>query len=111
MDLKLTEEHKMIRKMVRQFAEKEVAPIAAEIDEKGKVPFENIEKMGELGLLGLTVSEEYGGAGMDAVSYCIAVEEISKAVQLWLAILGLQSINISRGRAVHSTPLSSNQNI
>ncbi len=79
MDLKLTEEHKMIRKMVRQFAEKEVAPIAAEIDEKGKVPFENIKKMGELGLLGLTVSEEYGGAGMDTVSYCIAVEEISKA--------------------------------
>ena len=79
MDLRLTEEHKMIRKMTRQFAEKEVAPIAAEMDEKGEVPFENIKKMGKLGLLGLTVSEEHGGAGMDTVSYCLAVEEISKA--------------------------------
>ena len=97
MDLNLTEEHKMIRKMVRQFAEKEVAPIAAEMDEKGEVPFENIKKMGELGLMGLTVSEEYGGAGMDTVSYCIATEEISKACASTAIVMGVQNSLVCHG--------------
>ena len=97
MDLRLTEEHKMIRKMVRQFAEKEVAPIAAEMDEKGEVPFENIKKMGELGLMGLTVSEEYGGAGMDTVSYCIAVEEISKACASTAVVMAVQNSLVCHG--------------
>ena len=97
MDLNLTEEHKMIRKMVRQFAEKEVAPIAAEMDEKAEVPFENIKKMGELGLLGLTVSEEYGGAGMDTVSYCIATEEISKACAATAIVMGVQNSLVCHG--------------
>ncbi len=97
MDLKLTEEHKMIRKMTRQFAEKEVAPIAAEMDEKGEVPFENIKKMGELGLLGLTVSEDYGGAGMDTVSYCIAIEEISKACASTAIAMAVQNSLVCHG--------------
>ena len=97
MDLRLTEEHKMIRKMTRQFAEKEIAPIAAEMDEKAEVPFENIKKMGELGLLGLTVSEEYGGAGMDTVSYCIAVEEISKACASTAIVMGVQNSLVCHG--------------
>ncbi|MBC8249908.1 MAG: acyl-CoA dehydrogenase [Anaerolineales bacterium] len=97
MDLNLTEEHKMIRKMVRQFAEKEVAPIAAEMDEKAEVPFENIKKMGELGLMGLTVSEEYGGAGMDTVSYCIATEEISKACAATAIVMGVQNSLVCHG--------------
>jgi len=97
MDLELTEEHKMIRKMTRQFAEKEVAPIAAEMDEKAEVPFENIKKMGELGLLGLTVSEEYGGGGMDTVSYCIAVEEISKACASTAIVMGVQNSLVCHG--------------
>ena len=97
MDLELTEEHKMIRKMVREFAEKEVAPIAAEMDEKAEVPFENIRKMGELGLLGLTVSEEYGGAGMDTVSYCIATEELSKACASTAIVMGVQNSLVCHG--------------
>ncbi|MFQ5813385.1 MAG: acyl-CoA dehydrogenase [Anaerolineae bacterium] len=97
MDLNLTEEHKMIRKMVRQFAEKEVAPIAAEMDEKAEVPFENIKKMGELGLMGLTVSEEYGGGGMDTVSYCIATEEISKACASTAIVMGVQNSLVCHG--------------
>ena len=97
MDLNLTEEHKMIRKMVRQFAEKEVAPIAAEMDEKAEVPFENIKKMGELGLMGLTVSEEYGGGGMDTVSYCIAVEEISKACASTAVVMAVQNSLVCHG--------------
>jgi butyryl-CoA dehydrogenase len=97
MDLRLTEEHKMIHKMTRQFAEKEVAPIAAEMDEKAEVPFENIKKMGELGLLGLTVSEEYGGAGMDTVSYCIAIEEISKACASTAVVMAVQNSLVCYG--------------
>jgi butyryl-CoA dehydrogenase len=97
MDLELTEEHKMIRKMVRQFAEKEVAPIAAEMDERAEVPFENIKKMGELGLLGLTVSEEYGGGGMDTVSYCIATEELSKACASTAIVMGVQNSLVCHG--------------
>ncbi len=65
MDLKFTEEQEMMRKMVRDFAQKEVAPIAAEIDDKGIVPFENIKKMAQLGLLGLTVPEKYDGGAAD----------------------------------------------
>ncbi len=79
MDLKLSEEQEMIRDMARRFAELEVAPIAAEMDEKGEVPLDNLKKMGELGFLGLTVPEEYGGPGADTVSYVLVLEEISKA--------------------------------
>ncbi|MBC7259808.1 MAG: acyl-CoA dehydrogenase [Chloroflexi bacterium] len=91
MDLKLTEEQEMIRKMAREFAEKEVAPIAAELDEKGEVPYANIRKMAELGFLGLTAPEEYGGAGMDTVSYCIAIEEISKACAATAIVMAVQN--------------------
>ncbi|MDY7023810.1 MAG: acyl-CoA dehydrogenase family protein [Cyanobacteriota bacterium] len=77
MDLKFTEEHEMMRKMVRDFAEKDVAPLAAELDEKGEVPFDNIKTMGRLGLLGLTAPEEYGGCGADTHSYVIAIEELT----------------------------------
>ncbi|MBC7263571.1 MAG: acyl-CoA dehydrogenase [Chloroflexi bacterium] len=79
MDFELNEEQRMMRKMVRDFAEKEIRPIAAETDHSGKFPWDIIRKMGQLGLMGLTIPEEYGGAGGDAVSYAIAVEEISRA--------------------------------
>jgi len=97
MDLRLSEEHKMIRKMAQEFAEKEVAPIAAELDEKAEVSFENIKKMGELGFLGINVSEEYGGAGMDTVSYCIAVEEISKACAGTAVVMAVQNSLVCHG--------------
>jgi butyryl-CoA dehydrogenase len=79
MDFSLTKEQEMIRKMVREFAEKEVAPIAAEIDETCEFPAETIKKMGKLGLMGMIIPKEWGGGGMDPVSYVIAVEEISRA--------------------------------
>jgi alkylation response protein AidB-like acyl-CoA dehydrogenase len=75
----LTEEQRMLREMVRDFAESEVKPIAAEIDEEERFPKENIDKMAELGLLGVCYDEKYGGAGMDNLSYIIAVEELSRA--------------------------------
>ena len=78
MDFELNDEQKMIRKMVRDFAENEIAPIAQETDQSGQFPWQIIHKMGKLGLMGLPFSEEYGGAGADAVSYAIAMEEISR---------------------------------
>ncbi len=78
MDFVLTQEQEDIRKMVRDFAEKSVAPTAAERDEKELFPRDIFDQMGELGILGLPYPEEYGGAGSDFVSYSIAVEEISR---------------------------------
>lgn len=78
MNFELTQEQQDIRKMVREFAEKSVAPTAKERDEKELFPRDIFDKMGELGILGLPYPEEYGGAGSDFVSYSIAVEEISR---------------------------------
>jgi len=77
-DMFLTDEQKMVRDMVRDFAESEVKPIAVEIDEEERFPEETIGKMAELGLLGICYDEKYGGAGMDTLSYIIAVEELSR---------------------------------
>lgn len=79
MDFQLTEEQQMIQEMVRDFAEKEIMPIAAEIDRDGQFPAENFKRMAEVGLLGLPWPEKYGGAGGDTVCYAIATEEISRA--------------------------------
>ena len=75
----LSDEHKMIQKAARDFAEKEIKPIAAEFDERGDFPAETIKKMGEMGFMGIEVPEEYGGAGMDTLAYALALEEICKA--------------------------------
>lgn len=75
----LTEEHEMIRQAARDFAQNEIAPIAAEFDESGEFPLKTIQKMGEMGFMGIEVPEEYGGAGMDTLAYVLALEEISKA--------------------------------
>lgn len=71
-------EHDLLRKSVREFAEKEIKPIAPELDEKGEFSLELTKKMGELGLFGVFVPEEYGGQEMDYLSYIIAVEEIAR---------------------------------
>ncbi len=74
-----SEEHEMVRKMVRDFARKEVAPKAIEYDEKEEFPHEIFKKMAELNLLGLPFDEKYGGAGMDYISYIITLEELARA--------------------------------
>jgi butyryl-CoA dehydrogenase len=74
----LTEDQRAVREMVRDFAESEIRPIAATIDETHEFPTETVKKMAELGLLGMFVPEQYGGAGMDFLSYVIAVEELSR---------------------------------
>jgi alkylation response protein AidB-like acyl-CoA dehydrogenase len=76
--MELSEEHKLVRKMVREFAENEVRPRAQEIDEAAEFPWEIVKKMGELGLMGMPFPEEWGGGGSDTLGYTIAVEEISR---------------------------------
>ena len=74
----LTSEHKMLRDAARDFAQKEIAPIAAEFDESGEFPAKTIRKMGEMGFMGIEVPEEYGGSEMDSLAYVLALEEICK---------------------------------
>jgi alkylation response protein AidB-like acyl-CoA dehydrogenase len=69
----------MIRQTARDFAQKEIVPIAAQADETGEFPYDTIKQMGRLGLMGIEVPEEYGGAGLDTLAYVLALEEISKA--------------------------------
>ncbi|MCD4716254.1 MAG: acyl-CoA dehydrogenase family protein [Desulfobacterales bacterium] len=79
MDFALTEEQQMVRDMARKFAETEIKPKAAELDEKHEHPAEIVKQLGELKMMGIAVPEEYGGGGMDYVSYVLALIEISKA--------------------------------
>ncbi|MEM0493047.1 MAG: acyl-CoA dehydrogenase [Candidatus Thermoplasmatota archaeon] len=78
MKLELNEQQIMIRNMVRDFAVKEIAPVAAELDKKEEYPTRILEKMAKLGLLGILVPSDYGGAGLDNISYAIIIEEISR---------------------------------
>ena len=78
MDFKQDENHQQLIEMYREFAENEVKPLAKEVDEKMLFPEENVAKMAEMGLLGIPFPEEYGGAGMDTLSYIQCVEELSK---------------------------------
>jgi alkylation response protein AidB-like acyl-CoA dehydrogenase len=79
MDFRLTEEQRMIQRMAREFAEEQMMPYVAEWEEKNEIPMELYEKMGKLGILGGPIPEEYGGAGMDCISYHLMIEEIARA--------------------------------
>lgn len=76
--MKISKQHQGFRARVREFAEKEIEPKAKQLDETGEFPFDTVKKLGEMGILGMVVPEEYGGSGHDTLSYSIAVEEISK---------------------------------
>ena len=79
MDFSLTEDHEMIRDAARDFAQNEIAPVAAHFDATGEFPAETIRKAGELGFMGVEVPVEYGGAGLDPISYVLVISEISAA--------------------------------
>ena len=79
MQFELTEQQRMIKELAADFAAREIAPIAAQIDEEERFPTDVVKKMGELGFMGMNVPEQYGGAGLDMVCYVLAMEEISKA--------------------------------
>ncbi len=87
----LTEEQASLQKVIRDFAQQEIAPKAAYYDEAEEFPWENLHKMAELGLLGMPVAEEFGGAGTDTVSYIAAIEEISKACASTGAIMAVHT--------------------
>jgi alkylation response protein AidB-like acyl-CoA dehydrogenase len=90
MDLRFTEEQEMMRKMIRDFAESEINPFVERM-EAGEFPRPILKKMGELGLMGIPVPEEYGGAGMDFMSYIIAIHEISKVSATMGVILSVHT--------------------
>ncbi len=79
LSLALTEEHEMLLAAARDFARREIAPVAAEFDESGEFPIDTVRKMGEMGLMGIEAPEEYGGAGMDTLAHALTMIEIAKA--------------------------------
>ena len=98
MDFDLTKEQEMIRKEVRKFAQSEIAPVALELDENEEFSPQLTEKMGEIGLFGMFVSEEYDGQGLDYLSYIIAVEEIAR-------VDGSQAATIAAGNSLGIGPV------
>ena len=79
MDFSISKKEILFRQMLKEFTEKEVKPIAAEVDEQERFPIETVEKMSKLGIMGIPIPFEYGGSGGDTSLYAIAVEELSKA--------------------------------
>jgi alkylation response protein AidB-like acyl-CoA dehydrogenase len=119
-NLDLTEEQKMIRDAARDFAQNEIAPIAAHHDETGEFPMDTIKKMGALGLMGVEVPEEYGGAGMDTLAYVLAMEEVAKAdvshstimsVNNSLYCHGILKFGTEDQKKKYVTPIASGQKI
>src|SRR5918912_3895837 len=90
MDLTLTPEQEMVRKTAREFADREIAPYAREWDRTEKMDRSIVGKLAELGFLGAPIPEEYGGGGLDNVSYCLIVEEIGRADS---SVRGVISVN------------------
>jgi butyryl-CoA dehydrogenase len=88
----LTEDQELFRRTVREFAEREIAPVAAQYDETEEFPADNVRKMAELGLMGLTTPEEYGGSGAGAMDYALAMEEVARADAAHSTIL---TVNVS----------------
>ena len=78
MNFDLSEEHELVRRTVREFAEERVAPVAEELDREGRFPYELVAELAELGLMGMAIPDEYGGAGADTLAYAIAVEELTR---------------------------------
>ncbi len=96
--LYFTEQHLAVREMVRSFAREEVAPVAAHYDERAEFPWQNIKKMGELGLLGVPWSEDLGGAGLDYIAYMIAIHEMAK-------VCASHAITISAHTTLGTSPI------
>lgn len=98
MNFQLTQEQELVRQMVREFSINEVKPIAGEIDETEEFPMENVKKMAKLGIMGIPVAKEYGGAGGDSLAYTIAVEELAK-------VCGTHSVIVSAHTSLCASPI------
>ena len=101
MDFTLDREHEMLRKMFRDFAENEVKPLAADVDEEERFPEETVKKMAKLGMMGIYLPKEYGGAGADVLSYVMAVEELAK-------VCGTTSVIVSAHTSLCCAPIFEN---
>ncbi len=91
MNIELSDEQKMILAVAREFAEKEVRPIAAIIDHEARFPHDTVRRMGELGLMGIAIPEAYGGSGGDTVAYAMALEEVAKACASHAVIMSVNN--------------------
>ena len=120
MELQLTEEHEMIRQAARDFAQSELLPGVIERDEQQRFPVEEIKKLGELGFMGMMVSPEYGGGGMDTISYVLAMEELSKvdasasvvvSVNNSLVCWGLEKFGSEEQKQKYLVPLAKGEKI
>jgi len=120
LDFTLSIRQKQIRRMARQFAKAELAPIAKEIDEEGRFPWEAVEKMGPLNFFGMQAPRQYGGAEMDSISYCLVIEEISRvcaamgltvAVHNSVVVYPLSQFGNDEQRAKFLPPLAAGEKI
>ncbi len=103
-DLSLSEEHRALRDAVRDFTRRHVAPIASEIDEREEFPYDTVRAMGELGLLGVKVPEEWGGAGMDTLAYVLVIEELAKECASHAVIASVNNSLYAYGVEKFGTP-------
>jgi len=103
MDFRFTEDQLSIQSIARDFAQKRIAPVAAELDAKGQFPLENIQEMGQLGLMGIEVPTEYGGAGMDPIAYVLAMIEIAAADAATSTIMSVNNSLFCNGILKHGT--------
>lgn len=104
MDFKYTEEHEMIRQAAKDFAKTELLPGVIERDNKQAFPAEQIKKLGELGFMGMMASPEYGGGGMDTISYIIAMEELSKVDASASVVVSVNNSLVCWGLDTYGTP-------
>ena len=118
MEFKLTEEQLMIRQAARDFANNECLPGVIERDEHQKFPYDQVMKLSELGFMGMMISPDYGGSGLDAVSYVLAMEEISKvdastsvcmSVNNSLVCYGIEAFGTEDQKKKYLTPLAQGQ--
>lgn len=91
MEFALTEEHRLVQQTAREFAAREILPVAAQLDAERRFPAEIVRELGKLGLMGVTVPEQYGGAGMDHVAYVLAMEEVARACASTAAIMSVNN--------------------
>lgn len=101
MDFRFTEDQLSIQSIARDFAQKRIAPVAAELDARGEFPLENIREMGQLGLMGVEVPVEYGGAGMDSIAYALAMIEIAAADAATSTIMSVNNSLFCNGILKH----------
>jgi len=103
MDFRFTDDQLSIQAIARDFAQKRIVPVAAELDEKGEFPLDNIREMGQLGLMGIEVPTEYGGAGMDPIAYVLAMIEIASADAATATIMSVNNSLFCTGILKHGT--------